>query len=260
MTGFGFDRVTVGYDGVNAVDDVSFAVADGEWVALIGPNGAGKSSLLRAAAGLVAHGGIITVGGQATDALSWRRRARELALVPQQPQLPSAMWVYDYVLLGRSPHIAYLGQESGTDHAVCRALLDRLDLGEFAHRPLATLSGGETQRVVLARALAQEAPVLLLDEPTSALDLGRRVEALELVDQLRRERGLTVLSVLHDLTLAAQFADRLVLLVGGRVRAAGTPAEVLDPDVLARSFGARIRVMTGEDGRLVVVPYRDPAR
>jgi iron complex transport system ATP-binding protein len=139
---------------------------------------------------------------------------------------------------------------------VCQSLLERLHLSRFADRPISTLSGGETQRAVLARALAQQAPVLLLDEPTSALDIGRRVEALELVDALRRERALTVLSVLHDLTLAAQFADRLVLLVDGTVRASGTPAEVLDPGVLAASYGARVRVLTGDDGRLVVVPQR----
>jgi iron complex transport system ATP-binding protein len=256
MTSLGLQGVTVRYGGAAAVGDVSFDVADGEWVALVGPNGAGKSSLLRAATGLIPYEGSVRVDDRPTRALSWRERARSIAFVPQQPELPAAMPVLDYVLLGRTPHISYLGRESAADHLVCEGVLDRLGLTRFASRPLGTLSGGEIQRTVLARALAQQAPVLLLDEPTSALDLGRRVEALELVDEVRRERGLTVLSVLHDLTLAAQFADRLVLLVGGEVRAAGTAREVLDPDVLARSFGARVRVMTSEDGRLVVVPYR----
>jgi iron complex transport system ATP-binding protein len=177
-------------------------------------------------------------------------------MVPQQPELPAAMPVRDYVLLGRTPHISYFGRESAHDLQVCHNLLERLHLGRFSDRPISTLSGGEIQRAVLARALAQEAPVLLLDEPTSALDLGRRVEALELVDDVRRERDLAVLSVMHDLTLAAQFADRLVLLVAGTVRAVGSPAEVLDPGVLAASYGARVRVLTGDDGRLVVVPQR----
>jgi iron complex transport system ATP-binding protein len=256
VTSLGFDRVTVRYDGCPAVSGASFTVAEGEWVALVGPNGAGKSSLMRAAAGLVPFEGTIGVGNRPADALSWRERARCIALVPQQPELPAAMPVLDYVLLGRTPHISYLGRESAADLRISESVLDRLGMGPFAARPLGTLSGGEIQRTVLARALAQQAPVLLLDEPTSALDLGRRVEALELVDEVRRERGLTVLSVLHDLTLAAQFADRLVLLVGGQVRAAGGPEAVLDPAVLAESFGAQVRVMAGADGRLVVVPYR----
>jgi iron complex transport system ATP-binding protein len=126
----------------------------------------------------------------------------------------------------------------------------------MADRRLATLSGGELQRLVLARALAQQAPVLLLDEPTSALDLGRRVEALELVDSLRRERGLTVLSALHDLTLAGQFADRLMLLGDGRAVSTGKPDEVLTEETLVRHFGARVKVMRSDDGDLVVVPQR----
>ncbi|MDT4920669.1 MAG: cobalamin transport system ATP-binding protein, partial [Pseudonocardiales bacterium] len=119
---------------------------------------------------------------------------------------------------------------------------------------------GELQRVVLARALAQDAPVLLLDEPTSALDLGRRVDALELVDELRRERGLTVLSAMHDLTLAAQFADRLILLADGRIVAAGAPVEVLDEEVLGACFGGRVRVIVDDDGDLLVVPQRTRTR
>ena len=138
---------------------------------------------------------------------------------------------------------------------MCGSLLDSLDLAAMADRRLATLSGGEMQRLVLARALAQEAPVLLLDEPTSALDLGRRVEALELVDALRRERELTVLSALHDLTLAGQFADRLILLADGRAVATGKPDEVLTEETLTGHFGAHVRVLRA-DGDLVVVPQR----
>ena len=259
MTQLTFAGAGVSYDGAKAVGDVSFAVAEGEWVALIGPNGAGKSSLLRAVTGLVPHTGDILANGHQTNRLSWRERARSIAFVAQQPELPASMTVLDYVLLGRTPHISYLGSETANDHRICESVIERLGLTRFTYRTLGTLSGGEIQRTVLARALAQEAPILLLDEPTSALDLGRRVEALELVDEVRREHGLTVLSVLHDLTLAAQFADRLVLLVCGEVRAVGTPDEVLDPAILASSFGARVRVLTGEDGRLVVVPYRGVA-
>ncbi len=253
------DRLTVRYAADAAVREVSARVTAGEWVGLIGANGAGKSSLLRAIAHLQRHDGTVCVAGHPTGRLSHRRRAQLVAYVPQQPELPAGMSALDYTLLGRTPHIGYFGVESEQDRRVCLGLLDRLHLARLAERPLSTLSGGELQRVVLARALAQQAPVLLLDEPTSALDLGRRVEALELVDALRRERELTVLSAMHDLTLAAQFADRLVLLREGSVVAAGPPAEVLDEGLLSACFGGRVRVLADDDGGLLVVPRRTTA-
>jgi iron complex transport system ATP-binding protein len=254
------DGVTVRYDGTVAVREVSVAAAPGEWIAVIGANGAGKSSLLRAVAHLVPHEGVVRVGGETTRRLSRRRRAQLVAYVPQQPELPAGMTVLDYALLGRTPHIGYFGVESADDRRLCVELLDQLHLSDLAERHLATLSGGELQRVVLARALAQEAPVLLLDEPTSALDLGRRVDALELVDELRHSRQLTVFSVMHDLTLAGQFADRLLLVASGGVIASGPPADVLDEDLLSTCFGARVRVLTDEDGGLLIVPHRSRTR
>ena len=251
--------ITVRYGSSVAVSDVTESAAAGEWVGLIGANGAGKSSLLRAVAHLQPHLGVVRIGGEPTLRLSRRRRAQLVAYVPQQPELPAGMSVLEYTLLGRTPHICYFGVESAADRRHCLELLDRLRLADVAERQLATLSGGELQRVVLARALSQDAPVLLLDEPTSALDLGRRVDALELVDELRHERGLTVFSAMHDLTLAAQFADRLVLLADGGVRASGAPAEVLDENVLTSAFGVRVRVLADPDGGLLVVPQRSRA-
>jgi iron complex transport system ATP-binding protein len=251
-----FRDVTVQYESVPALSELTDDVHAGEWVGLIGPNGAGKTTLLRAVARLVSHEGSITVDGEDLSSLSPKRLARLVAYVPQQPELPPDMTVGQYVLLGRTPHIGYFGFDSAVDRTVCGDLLDSLDLWPMAQRRLSTLSGGELQRLVLARALAQQAPVLLLDEPTSALDLGRRVEALELVDGLRHERGLTVLSALHDLTLAGQFADRLMLLHEGRAVSTGKPDEVLTEESLARHFGASVRVMRSEDGDLVVVPQR----
>jgi cobalamin transport system ATP-binding protein len=250
------DRVTVRYGASVAVCAVSESAAEGEWVGLIGANGTGKSSLLRAAAQLLPYDGAVRVGDETMGRLSPRRRARLLAYVPQQPELPAGMSAIDYTLLGRTPHIGYFGVESAQDRRICGEVLERIGIARLTDRQLSTLSGGELQRVVLARALAQEAPVLLLDEPTSALDLGRRVDALELVDELRRERGLTVLSAMHDLTLAAQFADRLVLMSEGRVVATGAPADVLDEQLLSLCFGGRVRVITDDDGQLLVVPQR----
>ncbi|HEY9243657.1 MAG TPA: ABC transporter ATP-binding protein, partial [Streptosporangiaceae bacterium] len=223
-----FDQVTVRYGTAVALAGISERVESGEWLGIIGPNGAGKTTLLRSAAHLVRYQGAIDIAGQPASGLRRRALARLVAYVPQLPELPPEMAVADYVLLGRTPHIGYLRMETQADREICAGLLDRMGLAPMAARLLGTLSGGELQRVVLARALAQQAPVLLLDEPTSALDLGRRVAALELVDELRREQALTVLSVVHDLTLAGQFADRLLLLGAGSVIALGTPAEVLD--------------------------------
>jgi iron complex transport system ATP-binding protein len=170
--------------------------------------------------------------------------------------MPGDMSVFDYVLLGRTPHISYLAVESARDLAHCDKLLDRLELRHLARRHLSTLSGGERQRVVMARALAQEAPILLMDEPTSALDMSHRIEALEIVDELRHDLGLTVVSVLHDLTLAGQFADRLLLLGAGTVIALGTPEEVLDEAILEKAFGSPVRIIRTEDGELVIAPRR----
>ena len=252
-----FEHLTVRYGATVAVDDATGQVAPGEWVGLVGANGAGKTTLLRSLAHLEPHQGTVRIGGRTLSGLTHRQRARRVAYVPQKPELPPDMTVGEYTLLGRTPHLGYFAVESPGDRRLCAGLLARLDLTAMADRRLATLSGGELQRVVLARALAQEAPILLLDEPTSALDLGRRVEVLELVDELRRERDLTVVSALHDLTLAADFTDRLLLMSGGVLVADGRPREVLREPVLAEHLGAPVRVLETADGSLVVV---SPAR
>jgi iron complex transport system ATP-binding protein len=254
------ERVAVHYGERPALAGVSHRVAAGEWLAVVGPNGAGKSTLLRAMAGLLPHQGQITVDGQPTKGMARRRLARLVAYVPQAPVFPPDMTSLDYVLLGRTPHIGYLRMETQQDRDICGGLLDQLGIGTLAGRPLATLSGGELQRLVLARALAQDSAILLLDEPTSSLDLGRRVEALEMVDALRRERSLTVVSAVHDLTLAGQFADRLMLLHQGRIAAAGPPDEVLREEVLVPCFGPGVQVLIELDGGRIVLSRRLAAR
>ncbi|SBV28584.1 ABC transporter ATP-binding protein [Micromonospora krabiensis] len=231
---------------------VDLTVTAGEWVTVIGPNGAGKSTLLRAVGGLLPASGAVSLFGTPIAALRRRARARVVATVAQSPVVPPGMSVLDYVLLGRTPYIPPLGRESTADLEAVHEALDRLDLAGFHRRELATLSGGERQRVFLARALAQGATLLLLDEPTSALDIGHQQEVLELVDQLRRESGLTVLATMHDLSIAGEYADRLVLLAGGRVVAAGAPREVLTEQLLATHYRASVRVVDGEHGPLVV--------
>ncbi|HEY0521422.1 MAG TPA: ABC transporter ATP-binding protein [Ilumatobacteraceae bacterium] len=256
MSSLHLDGVAVSYDGRVALAPFTTDVRSGEWLCLIGPNGAGKSSILRAIAGLVSHDGVIAVDGSPLAIRSAKRRATLVAYVPQSPMMPDDMTGFEYVLLGRSPYVSYFGHESRHDRAMVVSVLDRLDLGEFAERKLGTLSGGERQRLVIARALAQEAPVLLLDEPTSALDIGHQQQALELVDRLRREHGLTVVSAMHDLTLAGLYADRLALLHEGHLVAAGTAAQVLRAETLSEFYGASVTVHQQDDGTVVVVPRR----
>jgi iron complex transport system ATP-binding protein len=231
---------------------VDLTVASGSFHAVLGPNGAGKSTLLKAIVGILPHQGDIRVGGEAVAKLPAKHRARLIAYVPQQPQLPGDMTVAEYVLLGRTPHLGYLGVESRADRAIAEGALERLDLAGFAGRRLGAMSGGERQRVVLARALAQQAGVLLLDEPTTALDLGHQQQVLDLVDELRGTEGLTVISTLHDLSLAAQYADELTLLVGGAVVATGTAREVLTEQRVSEHYGARVRVFDDGEGRPVI--------
>ncbi|MGH3483863.1 MAG: ABC transporter ATP-binding protein [Nocardioidaceae bacterium] len=260
MNGLTLTEVGVSLLGRRVVDDVTLTVPAGHWLTVVGPNGAGKSTLLRAVAGAVPHDGRIAHDDVPLADLRSRQRARTVAVVPQEPTRPEGMAVVDYVLLGRTPYVPYLGIESATDLAVVGDLLDTLELLEFAERPLTSLSSGEFQRTVLARALAQEAPLLLLDEPTSALDLGHAQQVLELVDEMRSKRGLTVISALHDLTTAGQYADSLVLLVAGAIVAEGVAKEVLTEELIAAHYGARVRVLDDPDEGLVVIPMRERVR
>jgi len=256
VTALSLDSVSVALGGATIVEGISLSVEEGEWLTLIGPNGAGKSTLLRAVAQLVPFDGAIRLEGRRLGELGRKELARRIAFVPQSPLLPPEMRVREYVLLGRTPYIPTFATERRGDHEAADRALRRLELLELARRPLRTLSGGEQQRAVLARALAQEAPVLLLDEPTAALDLGRQQQVLELVAELRLHRQLTVLSAMHELTLAAQYADRLALISGGRLVAAGPPREIATRELIAEHYNARVEVI-GEGGDPVaVIPVR----
>lgn len=256
MTALALGGVSVTLGGARVLDRLSCEVEAGEWLALIGPNGAGKTTALRAIAGLVPHDGEVHVLGDAAHTLPRAQLARRVALVPQVPLVPVGLTVREYVLLGRTPHLGYFGSEGREDHGAADAAIEQLDLVPFARRRLDTLSGGERQRAILARALAQDAPLLLLDEPTAALDMGRQQQVLELVDRLRTERGLTVVSTMHDLTLAGQYADRLLLLDGGRLVAAGNADEVLTRALITEHYGAEVEVVDAPGSGFVVVPVR----
>jgi len=240
----------VRFNGAHILDGVDLAVAHGEWINIIGPNGAGKTTLLRAVLGLVTYDGSITIDG--LPKLRRAERARKVAYVPQTPVIPQGMLVADYVLLGRTPHRGIFAGETSADREIAADVLERLDLVGFGDRAVQSLSGGERQRTVLARALVQQADILLLDEPTTALDLGHQQDVLDLVDALRRERDLTVIATLHDLTLAARYGDQVAILAGGAIAQRGTPSEVLTVANIAEHFDAQVRVINDPEGPVIV--------
>jgi iron complex transport system ATP-binding protein len=250
-----FERVTVEAGSRRIVDGVSLAIEPGAWISLLGPNGAGKTTMLRVLAGLRRFRGSVRIDGLQLDELGRREAARRVALVPQTPVVPLGMTVSDYVLLGRTPHMGVLAREGAGDRAAAAEALERLELASLAERLLSSLSGGELQRAVIARALAQAAPILLLDEPTAALDVGHQQQVLELVDELRRADRLTVVAAMHDLTLAAQYGDRIVLVDQGRVLAEGSADEVLTEERIASLYGASVRVVR-QNGTRAIVPMR----
>jgi iron complex transport system ATP-binding protein len=229
------------------VKDVALALQPGTFTALVGPNGAGKSTLVAALAGLIPATGTLTLEGSPLASLPATARARRIAYLPQTRDVAWPISVAGLVGLGRLPFADRFRPLGPDDHRAVRDALAALDLMAFAHRPVTELSGGEQARVMLARALATGAPVLLADEPTVGLDPRHQ---LAVMDHLRRAAasGVAVLAVLHDLTLAARLTDRVVLMAQGRVVADGPPAAVLNPQALADTFGVGVRMVEGESG------------
>lgn len=235
------------------VQDVSLEISSGDWVCVIGPNGAGKSSLLKAIAGILPSAGTIQVNDFDLSTLSHRDRACWIAYVAQAPVIPPGMTVFDYVMLGRTAHLKLLASESDFDLEMTNYVLTELGLSEFATRQVASLSGGERQRVTIARALAQASPIVLLDEPTSALDIGFQQEVLTLINALRKEKKIAVISTMHDLTTSGIYPDRLLLMAQGQVQVSGSAIEVLTEANISAHYGANVRIIN-DLGRPIVVP------
>ena len=198
MTRLEVRNLHVELNGSEIVRNFEVNLSVGEWICIIGPNGAGKSTLLKSLAGIIGSVGEISIDGNDMRALSERDRACWIAYVAQDPVMPQGMQVFDYVLLGRTAHLRMLASESPRDLEIAQYVIDELDLSEFVNRDVATLSGGERQRVAIARALTQASPIILLDEPTTALDVGYQQEVLELIDRLRQEKKIGVISTMHD--------------------------------------------------------------
>ena len=228
------------------LEDVTFEVAPGAFCALLGPNGSGKSTLVKAIAGVHrAKSGTVTVEGRETSSLGRRELARVVGYVPQVGDAPFDLTVREAVMLGRTPHFGIAPRAE--DRAKVEDAIARMGLGDLAERSMSELSGGQAQRALIARALAQDTRVLLLDEPTSALDLRHQIETLQLVRQITREEGISALIAIHDLNHAARYCDQIVVLHGGRLVADGSPAEALRAPVLRSVFEVDVEVDARED-------------
>ena len=231
------------------LDSVTLEAPQGRVLGLVGPNGSGKTTLLRILySSLAAQGGSVLIDGARLPSLSAREIARQIAVVVQEVPGDLPLLVSDMVLLGRTPHRSGFGGSGAADERIAAAALARVGALHLAAESFDSLSGGERQRVLIARALAQETPHLLLDEPTNHLDVRYQHEVLDLVRTLAAANGRTVIVVLHDLNLAAQYCDRILLLAGGRVVASGTPAEVLAPEYLEPVYGVSVRRFELDDG------------
>jgi len=231
-------NVCLGYGRKVVLEDMTFQVMPGEMVGLIGPNGCGKSTIIKALSRVISpHSGKIFLDGKDISRIPRRDLARLLGVVPQIPLLPSTFTAFEIVLMGRNPHLGLFQYEGPEELAITWRAMERTATQPLAERRIGELSGGEVQCIIIARVLAQETKAILLDEPTANLDIGRQIEILDLIKGLCRESNLTVLAALHDLNLASQYCDRLVLINNGRIHAEGTPREVIITQNIKEVYG-----------------------
>ena len=249
-------HLTLAYDRVEVASDLSVRIPDSRITVIVGANACGKSTLLRAMARLLrVKAGRVLLAGTPIDAIGSREVATVLGLLPQTPVSPEGIAVADLVGRGRYPHQGWFRRWTAQDEAAVQTALVATDILDLADRPVDELSGGQRQRVWIAMALAQETDVLLLDEPTTFLDVAHQVDVLDLLTDLNRSRGTTIVMVLHDLNLAARYTDHLVALREGRLVAQGAPADVVTPELVAEVFGMTAQVIDDPvSGTPLVVP------
>ncbi len=248
IKGLSFD-----YSGSRIFDGLFLDIEDSQVLGLVGPNGSGKTTLIKCIDRILKPRGSILLEGREMETMSRMEIAKRLGYVPQSGPAPLATTVFDMVLIGRRPHMGW--QVSPSDLDKVTEVLDRLHLGEFALRDFCELSGGQKQKVLIARALCQEPAVLLLDEPTSNLDMRHQLEVLEIIATLVKEKRISAVMALHDLNLAARFADKLAILKGGKIYAAGDPADLLTTGNIREVYGVEAMVMDNH-GRPYIVPIR----
>ena len=260
MNAVALQHTSLSYNDSKIIDDVSFSAAVGEFFMIIGPNGAGKSSLLKLIAGIeTLHAGRIEILGRPKTAYSTRDLARVIGLVAQQAPVDFPFTVLETVLMGRSPHLGLLGFEGERDYLLAEEAMIFTGVEHFAERRLDQLSGGERQRVMIARAICQEPTIILLDEPTAALDPAHQLKIMDLMERFRQEKNTTVIMVSHDLNLASLYADRLLLLKGGRVVTIGTPAEVFVRKFIETSYECEMLIdenPLGKVPRVTLIPEK----
>ncbi|MBI2854015.1 MAG: ABC transporter ATP-binding protein [Chloroflexi bacterium] len=241
--GLRIEGITLGYNGKDVVNGVSLAAMPGELLGLVGPNGCGKSTLIRGISHVLQpRSGHVTVEGKDITSLRRQELARLIGVVPQNPYLPQAFTVLELVLMGRTPYLSRFGSEAPRDIKIAWQAMETTGVHGLAERRIGELSGGERQRVVVARALAQEPKIMLLDEPTASLDINYQVQIMDMVSKLCHEHMLVVLIALHDLNLAAQYCDRLLMLHQGKIRFNGPPASVITRESIRSVYGVDVYV------------------
>jgi iron complex transport system ATP-binding protein len=245
--------LTFGYNGSMILDGLNLVVEDSEVLGLVGPNGSGKTTLIKCMDKILKPKGSILIDGRDIDTVSRTELAKRLGYVPQSSSTPLATTVFDTVLMGRRPHISWRVSDSDLDKVA--DILGLLHLEYLAMRDFSQLSGGQKQKVLIARALAQEPEVLLLDEPTSSLDMKHQLEVMETISSLVKEKKISAVMALHDLNLASMFVDKLAILKGGKIYAAGEPIDLLNAKNIRDVYGVEAVVMNNLD-RPYIVPLR----
>lgn len=257
MTRLAVENISFSYGVKPILENVSLSVEPGELVSILGHNGSGKTTLLRCISGyLKPAAGAVRINGAPVAGLSANELAKRMALVPQNPVMEFDFTVRDIVLMGRNPHIGRFSNETEADYRAADAALARTGMAEFAERSVLTLSGGEWQRTIIARAICQKSDIMLLDEPVASLDVKHQIEILRLVRSLCRENGVCALCVMHDVNLSAHYSDQLLLLKAGRTLASGAPRDVITAALLQEAYGIEATVHE-EQGHPYMIPRYD---
>ena len=252
------NNIACRYEGTNVLEDIDFSATAGDFIGVIGPNASGKTTLLKSISKILKpHTGVVLLNERDVYALKSTEMAKNLAVVPQESVISFAFTALEIVLMGRTPHLNRFEVESTKDLIIAKKAMQLTNSWHLCERPINTLSGGEKQRVIIARALAQEPKVLLLDEPTGHLDINHQIEILDLIKRLNKEEEMIVIAVFHDLNIASQYCQRLILLNKGRIFAAGRASDVLTRENIEKVYGIKVTVKQDDfSGRLLIHPQR----